>query len=248
MKKVNGPLTHVIDIKSAGITAIIGSGGKSTLLRALGLELMRAGSNVLLATTTHMYPVAGVPWAGTGERMRTNPWARPIHAPGCTCEACMGPRGRICQAGTLDAQTGKMGAPQENLTELATRYDHVLVEADGSHRLPLKAHAAWEPVIPEGARHVIWVVGASGFGRPVREAVHRPQIFCELAGIGPDDLATPEAVAHVLSTERTALELDSATVLVNQVDGPEQEKEAERLETALGLEVLAWGRSMPGHP
>ena len=63
-----------------GITAIIGSGGKSTLLKALGLELMRAGGRVLLCTTTHMFPVAGVPWDGSSRRLDAAPWK-----PGALC-------------------------------------------------------------------------------------------------------------------------------------------------------------------
>ena len=42
METTSGNLASALKIEP-GITAIIGSGGKSTLLRALGLELMRAG-------------------------------------------------------------------------------------------------------------------------------------------------------------------------------------------------------------
>ena len=63
METVSGNLASALRIEP-GITAIIGSGGKSTLLKTLGLELMRAGGRVLLCTTTHMLPVAGVPWDG----------------------------------------------------------------------------------------------------------------------------------------------------------------------------------------
>ena len=58
METVSGNLASALRIEP-GITAIIGSGGKSTLLKTLGLELMRAGGRVLLCTTTHMFPVAG---------------------------------------------------------------------------------------------------------------------------------------------------------------------------------------------
>ena len=64
METTSGNLASTLKIEP-GITAIIGSGGKSTLLKTLGLELMRAGGRVLLCTTTHMFPVAGVPWDGS---------------------------------------------------------------------------------------------------------------------------------------------------------------------------------------
>ena len=219
MNPVNGNLTHLLGINTPGITAIVGSGGKSTLLRALGLELMLSGSRVLLATSTHMFPVAGVPWEGAARRMTGVAWRTAgLHAPGCTCAQCMGPRGSICQAGTVDAQTGKLGAPSEPWGELAARFDHVLVEADGSKRLPLKAHAGWEPVIPEGAARVIWIVGASGLGRPIAEVVHRPELFCEICGCTPADSATPERVAKTLTHEMWELGLGDAAIVLNQVD------------------------------
>ena len=219
MNPVNGNLTHALGMDDRGITAIIGSGGKSTLLRALGLELMRDGARVLLATSTHMFPVAGVPWEGAARRMTDVAWrAASLHAPGCTCAQCAGPRGSICQTGTVDAATGKLGAPVESWSDLAGRFDHVLVEADGSRRLPLKAHASWEPVIPEGTARAIWVVGASGLDRPITKVVHRPELFCDTCGCAPGDTATPERVATVLTHEMQALGLEDATVVLNQTD------------------------------
>ncbi len=175
METVSGNLASALRIEP-GITAIIGSGGKSTLLKTLGLELMRAGGRVLLCTTTHMLPVAGVPWDGSNRRLDAAPWKPGAsHVPGCTCEACAGmSRGSICQAGVLDPETGKLSSPAEPLDQLTQRFDYVLAEADGSKRLPLKAHAPWEPVVPAGTANVIWLVGASGLSKPINEAVHRP--------------------------------------------------------------------------
>ncbi len=240
METVSGNLASALRIEP-GITAIIGSGGKSTLLKTLSLELMRSGGRVLLCTTTHMFPVAGVPWDGSSRRLDAAPW-KPgaLHAPGCTCEACAGlVRGRICQAGVLDPQTGKLSAPAEPLNELAQRFDYVLAEADGSKRLPLKAHAAWEPVIPAAATNVVWVVGASGLGKPVAEVVHRPELFCERCGCEPTDAATPERVAQVLNAEMQALGLCTARVVLNQVDTLADLTMADRFEVALDRPIVA---------
>lgn len=240
METVGGNLASALRIEP-GITAIIGSGGKSTLLKTLGLELMRAGGRVLLCTTTHMFPVAGVPWDGSSRRLDAAPW-KPgaAHVPGCTCEACAGlARGSICQAGVLNPQTGKLSSPAEPLGELAQRFDYVLAEADGSKRLPLKAHAAWEPVIPAATANVVWVVGASGFGKPISEAVHRPELFCELCGCELTDIATPERVAQVLNAEMQALKLSTARVMLNQVDTLADSTIADRFQAALGRPVVA---------
>lgn len=240
METTSGNLASALKLEP-GITAIIGSGGKSTLLKALGLELMRAGGRVLLCTTTHMFPVAGVPWNGSSRLLDAAPW-KPgaAHAPGCTCEACAGlARGSICQAGVLDPETGKLSAPAEPLGELAQRFNYVLAEADGSKRLPLKAHAAWEPVIPSGTANIVWIVGASGLGKPINEAVHRPELFCKRCGCELTDTATPERVAQVLNAEMQALRLDAARVMLNQVDALSDPTIADRFEAALGRPVVA---------
>lgn len=240
METTSGNLASALKIEP-GITAIIGSGGKSTLLKTLGLELMRTGGRVLLCTTTHMFPVAGVPWDGSSRRLDAVPW-KPgaAHVPGCTCEACAGlARGSICQAGVLDPETGKLSAPAEPLGELAQRFDYVLAEADGSKRLPLKAHAAWEPVVPTGTANVIWVVGASGLGKPIAEVAHRPELFCERCDCEPTDIATPENVAQALSAEMQALELSAARVLLNQADTLADPTMADRFEAALDRPLIA---------
>lgn len=237
---MSGNLASALKIEP-GITAIIGSGGKSTLLKMLGLELMRAGGRVLLCTTTHMFPVAGVPWDGSNRRLDAAPWKPGAsHVPGCTCEACAGlTRRSICQAGVLDPETGKLSSPAEPLDHLAQRFDYVLAEADGSKRLPLKAHAAWEPVIPAGTANVAWVVGASGIGRPVSEAVHRPELFCERCGCKPTDIATPERVAQVLDAELQMLNLNTARIILNQVDALADPTMADRFEAALNRPIIA---------
>lgn len=240
METTSGNLASTLKIEP-GITAIIGSGGKSTLLKTLGLELMRAGGRVLLCTTTHMFPVAGVPWDGSSRRLGAAPW-KPgaLHVPGCTCEACAGmSRGSICQAGVLDPETGKLSAPAEPLNELEQRFDYVLAEADGSKRLPLKAHAAWEPVIPAATANVVWIVGALGLGKPINEAVHRPELFCERCGCELTDIATPERVAQVLNAELRMLNLSNARIMLNQVDTLSDPAMADRFETALGRSVVA---------
>lgn len=240
METTGGNLASALKIET-GITAIIGSGGKSTLLKTLGLELMRAGGRVLLCTTTHMFPIAGVPWNGSSRRLDAAPW-KPgaAHVPGCTCEACAGlVRGSICQAGVLDPETGKLSAPAEPLNELAQRFDYVLAEADGSKRLPLKAHAAWEPVIPAATANVVWVVGASGLGKPINEAVHRPKLFCERCGCEPTDTATPERVAMALNAELRMLNLSNARIMLNQVDTLSDPAMADRFEAALGRPLIA---------
>lgn len=52
----------------AGITAVIGGGGKTSLLRALGRELSRQ-HRVVLCTTTKIYPFPDLPCARTAAEL-----------------------------------------------------------------------------------------------------------------------------------------------------------------------------------
>ena len=178
-----------------GITAIIGSGGKTTLLRTLSGELP---GRVLLCTSTHFQGYADLPTVldPTEADLRKALAAHPI-----VCAAGRSPTGKLVDC----------GLPYETLADLA---DFVLVEADGSRRRPLKAHACHEPVIPPCIRQVICVVGLSGLHRPVSEVVHRPELFCPLVGCTPEDEATPERVARALVQEHLA-----DTYFLNQAEG-----------------------------
>ena len=177
-----------------GVTAIIGSGGKTTLLRTLSGELP---GRVLLCTSTHFQGYADLPTVldPTAADLRKALAAHPI-----VCAAGRSPTGKLVDC----------GLPYETLADLA---DFVLVEADGSRRRPLKAHALHEPVIPPCTRQVICAVGLSGLHRPVSEVVHRPELFCPLVGCTPEDEATPERVARGLVQEHLA-----DTYFLNQVE------------------------------
>ena len=128
--------------------------------------------------------------------------------------------------------------PAEPLDQLAQRFDYVLAEADGSKRLPLKAHAAWEPVIPAAATNVVWVVGASGLGKP-SPRLSTPELFCERCGCEPTDAATPERVAQVLNAELQMLNLNNARIMLNQADTLADPTMADRFEAALNRPLIA---------
>lgn len=210
-------LQEALSVRS-GITAVIGSGGKSTLLRELARELVGDGAKVILATTTHFLPFEGI-------ETLIDPAEEDV-------ASALNEHGVVCITGR-GAEGQKLTVPAAGLEPYAELTDYLLVEADGSKRLPLKAHAVWEPVVPAGARRVL-VVGASGFGKPVAEAVHRPEIFCRLAGCDPNDAATPELVARVIAAESLA-----DVVAVNQAEAPEALAAAHELAIRLNQPVYA---------
>ena len=208
-------LSQLLDIRP-GVTAVIGGGGKTTLLRTLGEEL--AGQHpVLLCTTTKILPFSDLPCARTAAELDE---LRRAH--------------QLLCAGTDEPGTGKLTAPETPMAVLAEQLDYILVEADGAARRPLKAHAPHEPVIPTEANQTICVVGASGFGRPIAAAAHRPERYALLAGMPEAAEATPEAEARVLRSEDL-----HTKVYVNQVETLWNLADARALARLMDCPVLA---------
>lgn len=215
-----------------GVTAVIGGGGKTSLLRALGSELAAAGHRVVLCTTTKIFPFPGLP-------NLTDAGAEEVRA-------ALSDQPLLCVGAPL-AGTGKLTAPALSMGQLAELADYVLVEADGAAGRPMKAHAPHEPVIPPEADQTVCVVGASGFGQPIALAAHRPERYARLAGLALDAPVTPEAAAAVLQAEEL-----HHRVFVNQADTAEALDAGTRLKELLpcptavgalkteGSRVLCW--------
>lgn len=178
-----------------GVCAIIGSGGKTTTMLHLAAQLP---GSVIVCTTTHIMQPSLPLYTGSD----------PVAA-----AALLAHHRIICVGSTTE--TGKLTASPLSIQTLANLADYVLVEADGSRRLPMKAHLPHEPVIPPEANRVLMLVGASGFGCPARDCVHRLERFCQLAQIEPDTPVLPCHVARVIDTEQFC-----DTVIVNQVETP----------------------------
>lgn len=200
-------LAGLLDIRP-GVTAVMGSGGKTTLLRTLGGELASAGNRVLLCTTTKIFPFSDVVTL-------TSPTEEEL-------DRSLAEHHLVC-AGAPAGDTGKLTALELPMARLLSLADYILVEADGSAGRPLKAHAPHEPVIPAEAGQTICMVGVSGFGRSIAEAAHRPERFAALAGASLEDIATPELTARVLLAEGLA-----DRCFFNQADTPERWEWARR--------------------
>lgn len=200
-----------------GLTALIGGGGKTSLLYRLARELQTCGT-VLVCTSTHIWRPADLPLL-RGEDPSV-------------VRAALSSQRIVC-LGTMSAK-GKLTAPKLPFAQLPELADFVLVEADGARKLPGKAHLPHEPVIPENAAQTILVVGADAFSRPIRAVCHRPERWAELCDATTEDLVTPERMAQVLIREGFGTK-----VFVNKVETEDQRAAAETLAALLPLPVWA---------
>lgn len=146
--------------------AAVGSGGKTTLLYTLAREARERGLSVLLLPTTHMQLLErdGV-LTGRAEdvieKLKKDGFA-------------------VAGVPVGSSEIKKIGFPGWETYEKAGAFaDLVLVEADGSRRLPLKYPNATEPIVPEDTDLILAVTGLSALGKDPAKFCHRKELAVE---------------------------------------------------------------------
>ena len=189
-------LSHALRIRPKEVVVLVGSGGKTTLMFRLADELAVSGRRVVTAMTTRIF-VGQMLRAPA--RLSTEDEAALLSQLPAALEA----HRHVIVAGEVIVEQDKVqGVPPALLDRIALEpeADAVIIEADGSRRLPLKAPAPHEPVIPTSATIVISLVGLDVLGQPLdAEHVHRPQLVAELTGAALGDPVTPAIIAAVLA-------------------------------------------------
>ena len=221
----------LLGLRDRELVALVGGGGKSTLLFRLGDELAAAGKRVLLTTTTKMgrYQISdlsNVCWSADTQ---------------CARDALSraGPV-MLLTDGDDHKVTGPPAAVVDELFATALA-DYIVVEADGSHGRPLKAPAAHEPVVPATTTTVIILVGIDAVGQRLDEAVHRIAVARRFTGLGRSHVLTPVDCADILGHPEGALRVcppaSRVLVAITKV-----QTEADRTNAA------AITRHLAGHP
>lgn len=210
-------LASVLSIPK-GVTAIVGGGGKTSLLERLAFHFA-AEDSVIVTTTTHIFAPTNMP-------LLTDP------APDQVAEALMRDPGLPLCVGS-PSPNGKLtacGIPIKVLSQLAA---YVLIEADGAKNLPLKAPAAHEPVIPAETAFVIAVAGLDGIGKTIIETAFRPKLYAELLGVDMTHRITPKDAACVLvhpqGQRKDVLPHMRFAVVLNKSDDEQRVQTAEQI-------------------
>lgn len=189
-----------------GVTSLVGGGGKTTLMLSLARELAKAGHTVIVSTTTHIFPPDGITTLKNANEQEA--------------KAALAEHRLIC-LGT-PAEKGKLSAPKLSIAAMERLAEYVLLEADGAKRMPLKAPAEHEPVIPPETRLVIAVLGMDGIGKPIQESAFRPERYAALTGKTVRDVVTAADAARVLThsngQRKDVTEAMRFCVLLNKAD------------------------------
>ncbi len=185
------PLNHLavsLRLADRELLALVGGGGKTTSLAALGGQLT---GRTILTTTTKMgrdqlsrFETLDAPSDDDlRDALRRGPVVVRSRVQG---HKALGVRPETCDRWFADRAT----------------VEHVLVEADGARQRPFKAPRPLEPLIPITATTVLAHIGADALGRVIVDQCHRPMRVAAVAGCSPAERLTPARAATVLLSDR----------------------------------------------
>jgi probable selenium-dependent hydroxylase accessory protein YqeC len=207
-------LWEVCQLDPAQPLAIVGGGGKTTVLLELARQARAAGLKSGVVTTTTRMWLPSEPWLSLNGD--SDGWK--------------------LSARRVDGMKALgLTGPQVDLLASERPGQPLLIEADGSRGRPLKVHGPDEPVVPSCARQTLALVGLSALGQVWSDAVvHRAELW-------PDDERSidVDVLCRVLAKMLTRLS-PTTVVLLNQVDQPHQLAAAHEVAASFpGLRVVA---------
>ena len=219
-------LVQAFSIGEKEVISLVGAGGKTTLLYALGRELSALRCGTILTTTTKILepePSSFFLQFLSPELSAVKKWVTEhVHRHQCLLLA----RERL--------PNGKLGGIYPEWVEELFSVDGVSTivnEADGSAGRPLKAPRDGEPVIPNNTTLLVPVMGIDGMGRPLDEGtVFRSAIASRLLNLPMGSMVTEEVVARLMMELIKRGPAGARVVpLINKVDIPGGREKAEKL-------------------
>lgn len=222
-------LKKVLGLGTREHVALVGAGGKTTLMFALAEELQRLGESVVTTTTTKIWhrEAPKSPCAIIIEQ--ENSWRESLWQ-GLQSHGHVFLGKEILDIGKIQ------GISPSLLDEIYQDQgmDYLIVEADGSAGHPVKAPDAHEPVIAKSATTVVAMLGLEALGQTIGpETVFRGDIFSRLTGTKPGQKLTASSLTKLFLAAGGLFKgtPDSAkrVVFLNKSDLLTQEKEAQDL-------------------
>lgn len=184
-----GPREHV---------ALVGGGGKTSLMQALAKELKRGGARVVTTTTTKLSQKEAQRFPCVILCSSDSSWHQRLRE-GLESYGSLFVAQRLLDSGKVEGVSPQLA---DSLFK-DPLVDHLILEADGSAGRPLKAPAAHEPVIPSSVSLVVAMMGLEAIGKQLGpQVVFRPGLYEKVTGLKQGLMLTPNAIAKVFrSTE-----------------------------------------------
>jgi len=197
------------------VISVVGAGGKTSLIFAWARELAASGKQVIITTTTHMY---------RPERMEEGGI-------------------KVIAADDPERPDKLMALPADVLEGLRETADVILIEADGSKRMPLKWPGDNEPAIPDYTDVTVCVAGLSALGHRTSDVIYRADELPDALKRDTVDMNLMHAMLSSRSGGQKGVR-GEFRVFLNQVDDDIDRLAASyRLQQILGVFGIqsAWG-------
>jgi molybdenum cofactor cytidylyltransferase len=227
------------------VVSFVGAGGKSSAMFRLAGELTARGRRVIVTTTTRI----------AADQIRLSPAFASTEGGRLSLDevaAALDRHGQCLVIGRDVIERGpgvkKAGIQPQEVDDLAARapalgVDAILVEADGSRMLPVKAPDSHEPALPASTTLLVPVIGLNALGAPLDEThVQRAALIRSLLGFpaqGPARL-TPAHLARLLIHPNGGVKNRPpgarCLALFNQVDDPPRLAAARLMAHLLAME------------
>jgi len=211
-------LEEAFSLREKEVISLIGGGGKTTLMFALGKELSLLRKGILLTTTTKIWDPEpsdefGLFWSARLERVKE--WVK---------ENLDRYRYLLVAQDRLD--NGKLqGIPPRWISELFSipGIFYVIIEADGAAGRPLKAPREGEPVIPAETTLLIPMVGIDALGKPLQEDyVFRSRIAAEILKEKEGAEVKEEMIGRLLAASLRNKPREARVIpFINKIDLPD---------------------------
>lgn len=187
-------LRKALMLDRGGVISLVGAGGKTTLMYRLARELALAGDSVLTTTTTKILRPTAEQSPGV---ILARSSAQVVERAGSLLV-----EHRHLTAAAGERAGGKLTGFIPEIIDALHRsglFCWIIVEADGAARMPLKAPADHEPVVPASTRWLIGLVGLDAVGKPMAAPwVFRAKRFAKITGIGPGQSVSTASVAALI--------------------------------------------------
>lgn len=238
-------LEQALSIKDREVISLVGGGGKTTLMYALGRELSSHRNGIILTTTTKILEPEPSPFFLqflANDLGEVKKWvAENSHRRHCLLIA----RKRL--------PNGKLAGIFPEWIEEIFRMDGVSIivnEADGAAGRPLKAPRAGEPVVPKNTTLLVPVMGIDGIGHPLdEESVFRAAIASRLLNLPLGSMITEDVIARLMKELIKSAPAGARIVpLINKADLPGGLEKAQKLARYLlsldspGISKIVLGR------
>lgn len=207
--------------------ALIGSGGKTTMMRTLARE-NRKEKRVLLSNTINMerIPEAELDFIDYEYREDYTLCAQD-------------PLGVHLLAYQIEPDNTLRGLPLEVLERQMPCFDLSIVECDESRQRPVKAWRPNEPVLPYTTDVTLAILDITALGLRISvETVHNLDVYCDLTGKKVGDIITRDDIKRlILDPDQMFREAKGERVLfINKVEN----KILEEYATNLAKEIARW--------